>query len=362
MSSSRFWHDRRVFLTGHTGFKGSWLALWLDRLGAHITGYALRPPSEPSLYELAGVGAHVKSVTGNINDAACLAAALKAAEPEVVFHLAAQPLVRDSYAQPAATFATNVMGTVNLLEAVRNAPSVRSVVVVTTDKCYENREWVWGYRETDPLGGHDPYSASKAAAEIVTAAYRSSFFADRVSVTTARAGNVIGGGDFARDRLIPDFVRAVESNSELEVRNPQAVRPWQFVLEPLSGYLELAERAYVGDPVVATAWNFGPAEDDTRAVGEVIGRLAAAWPQARVRYGQDAQKVHEATLLKLDTAKSRTHLAWRPRLNLDEALELTADWYRAYLDGADLRALTEHQLDHYLALAATSASQATRQD
>ena len=251
------------------------------------------------------------------------------------------------------------MGTVNLLEAVRHVPAVRSVVVVTTDKCYQNREWVWGYRETDPLGGHDPYSASKAAAEIVTAAYRASFFADRVSLATARAGNVIGGGDFARDRLIPDFVRAVESGSELEVRHPQAVRPWQFVLEPLAGYLQLAERAFSGDPAIATAWNFGPGEDDTRAVEEVINRLAAAWPQARVRYGLDAQKVHEATLLKLDTAKSRAHLAWRPRLNLDTALELTADWYRAYLDGADLRALTEHQLEHYLGLAANLASHRT---
>lgn len=345
-----FWHERRVFLTGHTGFKGSWLALWLAHEGARTTGYALAPPTTPSLYELAGIGAHLDSVTGDINDGAHLRAALEAARPEVVFHLAAQPLVRDSYTEPVATFATNVMGTVNVLEAARAVPSIRAVVVVTTDKCYQNREWVWGYREGDALGGHDPYSASKAAAEIVTAAYRSSFFAGGTAIATARAGNVIGGGDFARDRLLPDFIRALEHQTELEIRHPGAVRPWQFVLEPLLGYLELAERAHAGETGIADAWNFGPDEAGTRTVGEIIEGFATACAPHRpvIRFGAATPQVHEATLLKLDTSKARARLAWRPRLDLDATLALTAEWYRGYLEGADLRALSERQLEHYL--------------
>jgi CDP-glucose 4,6-dehydratase len=355
-----FWRERRVFLTGHTGFKGSWLALWLAHEGARTTGYALPPPTTPSLYELAGVGAHLDSVIGDINDGAHLRAAMETARPEVVFHLAAQPLVRDSYAKPVSTFATNVMGTVNVLEAARAVPSVRSVVVVTTDKCYQNREWVWGYREGDALGGHDPYSASKAAAEIVTASYRASFFAGGAggaSIATARAGNVIGGGDFAWDRLLPDFIRALEHKTELEIRHPGAIRPWQFVLEPLLGYLELAERAHAGEAGIADAWNFGPDEAGTRTVGEIIEGFATACAPHRpaIRFGAAAPQVHEATLLKLDTSKARARLAWRPRLDLDATLALTAEWYRGYLEGADLRALTERQLERYLGHAHASA-------
>lgn len=356
MSMSDFWRNRRVFLTGHTGFKGSWLALWLSHLGARTTGFALPPPTTPSMFELASVGAHLESVIGDINDAGRLKQALQAAQPEVVFHLAAQPLVRESYAQPAATFAANVMGTVNLLEAVRETPSVRAVVVVTTDKCYDNREWVYGYRETDPLGGHDPYSASKAAAEIATNAWRSSFLdAAGVVVATARAGNVIGGGDFAPDRLLPDFVRAISRNAELEIRFPDAVRPWQFVLEPLRGYLELAERAVLREPGIASAWNFGPDEGSVRTVRQVIERFAqaTAWREPpRVHFGAVTKQPHEATLLKLDTSKARARLAWEPRLDLDETLVLTAQWYRAWLERADLRGVSQHQLEQYLASAA----------
>jgi CDP-glucose 4,6-dehydratase len=351
MSALNFWQGRRVFLTGHTGFKGAWLALWLDHMGACVTGYALPPPTKPSFYELAGIEECVESVIGDINDAARLRNSLQAAEPEIVFHLAAQPLVRSSYAAPVETFATNVMGTVNLLEALREAASVRAAVIVTTDKCYENREWVWGYRETDPLGGRDPYSASKAAAEIVTASYRASFLGTKVSVVTARAGNVIGGGDFASDRLVPDLVRTMERGSELEIRYPHAIRPWQFVLEPLRGYLELAQRACGGEPDIAGAWNFGPESSGVRTVGEVVRafvRIGGERSPAHIRFGEGAPRLHEAANLKLDISKAYAHLAWRPCLDFDETLELTAAWYHAYLSGADLKKLSRHQLEWYL--------------
>ncbi|WP_042296489.1 CDP-glucose 4,6-dehydratase [Paraburkholderia bannensis] len=354
MSTSEFWRGRRVFLSGHTGFKGAWLALWLAGMGARVTGYALPAPTSPSLYELAGIERHLeRSIVGDINDANRLAGALAAAEPEIVFHLAAQPLVKESYRQPAATFATNVMGTVNLLEAVRATPSVRAALVVTTDKCYLNREWVWGYRETDPLGGHDPYSASKAAAEIVAASYRASFFetgAD-VALVTARAGNVIGGGDFAPDRLLPDVVRAIEHNATLEIRYPDAVRPWQYVLEPLRGYLDLAQRAYAREAGIADAWNFGPSETGARTVRDVVQRFVDVCAEQRpavVQFGATQPHRHEANLLRLDISKARAQLGWHPCLGFDETLALTADWYRAWLAKDDLKVFTERQLERYL--------------
>lgn len=348
---SSSWQGRRVFVTGHTGFKGSWLSLWLARMGAVVTGYAL-PPEPLSLFELAGVDAHLDSRIGDIRDVASLGRALSAASPDVVFHLAAQPLVRESYATPVETFATNVMGTAHVLEAVRHVSSVRGVIVVTTDKCYQNREWVWGYREADALGGHDPYSASKACAELVTAAWRSSFFEKdgQVLVASARAGNVIGGGDFSRDRLLPDFVRAARDAQVLDIRHPQAVRPWQFVLEPLAGYIELAQRALAGDASIAQAWNFGPDDDGARPVREVIETFAQACAPhapAQIAYGTIVPALHETTLLKLDTAKARASLAWRPHLDFDQTMALTGAWYRGWLEGSDMRALTLQQLDSY---------------
>jgi CDP-glucose 4,6-dehydratase len=350
------WQGRRVFVTGHTGFKGSWLSLWLQRMGAHVTGYALAP-DPVSLFNLAGVSQGMDSHIGDVRDLPALTAAMSAARPDVVLHLAAQALVRESYATPIETFAANVMGTAHVLEAVRATPSVRSVVVVTTDKCYENREWVWGYRETDALGGHDPYSASKACAELVTAAWRNSFFATSgstmhpVVIATARAGNVIGGGDFSKDRLLPDFVRAAQSDHALEIRHPSAVRPWQFVLEPLAGYLELADRAFNADASVAQAWNFGPDASGARPVREVIESFAqhcAPHAPSQVIYGTPSPTLHETTLLQLDTSKARAHLQWRPVLEFNGTMAMTGAWYRGWLEGADMRALTLQQLDNYL--------------
>ena len=305
----------------------------------------------PSLYALAGTARLLAAETiADINDATQLAQSLQSAAPEVVFHLAAQPLVRESYARPVETFATNVMGTAHLLEAVRRAPSVRAVIVVTTDKCYENREWVWGYRETDALGGHDPYSASKAAAEILTSAWRASFFSTGASIVTARAGNVIGGGDFARDRLLPDFVRAIEHEHDLEIRNPHAVRPWQFVLDPLQGYLEPPSAHMPGkadSTAHGTSGRTNPAR--ARSARSSGGSPTRARHGRRIAFGAIQPQPHEATLLKLDTSKARAHLAWRPRLDLRETLEWTANWYRSYLAGADMHALTRMQLDQYMA-------------
>ncbi|MEX3959336.1 CDP-glucose 4,6-dehydratase [Trinickia sp. EG282A] len=351
MTSSSFWHGRRVFLSGHTGFKGSWLALWLSYLGARTTGYALPAPTVPNLYELAAVGDRLTSVLGDINDLDHLSAAMKAAEPEVVFHLAAQALVREGYAHPAATFATNVMGTVNVLEAVRRVPSVKSVIVVTSDKCYRDQPSEGGCRETDALGGQDPYSASKAAAELVSLAYRSSFFEDNARIVTVRAGNVIGGGDFARDRLLPDIVRAVEHRAELEIRYPDAIRPWQFVLEPLRGYLELAERASSNEAGVAGAWNFGPDEAGAQTVREVVRGFVdacAPYQPPEIHFGASRPQYDEAMLLKLDTAKARAQLGWRPLVDFNATLAMTAEWYRAYFERSDMCAVSERQLERYL--------------
>ncbi len=353
MVDTTFWRGRRVFVTGHTGFKGSWLCLWLHALGAQVTGYALAPPTEPSLYVEARIDDLVTSVVADVRDGERLASELRAAAPEIVIHMAAQPLVRDSYRIPAETYGVNVMGTVHLLDAVRGCPSVRAVVSVTTDKCYENREWVWGYREHEPLGGYDPYSSSKACAELVTAAYRSSFFnpaaydRHRVAVASARAGNVIGGGDWALDRLVPDCVRAILADEPVRVRNPHAIRPWQHVLEPLSGYLLLAQRLFEEGPVFASAWNFGPAEEDARPVGWIVERLCAAWGE-RARYETDpGEHPHEAHYLKLDCSKARMELGWRPRWDLETALDRIIDWTRACRDGKELREVSLRQIGAY---------------
>jgi CDP-glucose 4,6-dehydratase len=325
-----FWKGRRVLVTGHTGFKGAWLSFWLQELGAEVTGYALDPPTEPSFYELAHVGDGMHSVIADVRDAAALAAAMTDAEPEAVFHLAAQSLVRRSYADPSETYAVNVMGTLNLLEAVRATPSVSAVVVVTTDKCYENREWPWPYRESDPMGGWDPYSSSKGCVELLCASYRRSFFAAEtspVALATARAGNVIGGGDYAEDRLIPDLVRSALAGSPAVVRNPRAVRPWQHVLDPLAGYLLLARVLLAGERVLAESWNFGPAVDDVRTVAEVADGFVSAWGDGASWREDDGTHPHEAQLLSLDSSKARARLGWRPRWGADEALRRTIDWY-----------------------------------
>lgn len=349
---STFWHGKRVFVTGHTGFKGGWLSLWLEALGAEVHGYALVPPTDPNLFGVAHVGEGIASSTiADIRSAAALTAAMQVAQPEIVFHLAAQPLVRHSYTEPVETYAVNVMGTVNLLEAVRATPGARAVVIVTTDKCYENREWDWGYRENEPLGGHDPYSSSKACAELVTAAYRRSFLQEAgVALGSARAGNVIGGGDWASDRLVPDFLRALDSGTVLQIRSPHAIRPWQHVLEPLSGYLLLAERLYEGagsgECAFAEAWNFGPADEDARPVRWIVERLSAAMPGAACACDQ-APQPREAGCLKLDSSKARAKLGWQPRWPLPIALDKTLEWHAAWRRGADMRQSTLAQIDEF---------------
>lgn len=341
-----FWQGKRVLVTGHTGFKGSWLALWLHSLGAKVHGYSLSPPTPINLFSEARVADVLQDhVTADVRDRQALQQAVLAAAPEVVFHLAAQPLVRHSYREPVETYATNVMGTVNMLEAVRGCESVRVVVNVTTDKCYDNREWVWGYREGEPLGGADPYASSKACAELVTAAYRSSFLAQAgIAVATARAGNVIGGGDWADDRLVPDFFRAVREGRPLQVRYAGATRPWQHVLEPLSGYLSLAERLAQGDSRHASAWNFGPADEDAVPVRQLLDRLVRKVPGA-VWHEAEEPTLHEAGYLKLDSSKARSELGWQPRWGLDAALHRIVEWDRAWRAGEDVQAVCLKQIE-----------------
>ncbi len=345
-----FWNCRRVFVTGHTGFKGGWLALWLAHLGAEVCGVALEPATRPNLFEEARVAQGMQSGIADIRDLERMKSMVRQHRPEVVFHLAAQPLVRDSYDDPIGTYTTNVIGTANLLEAVRGCDSVRAVVVITTDKCYENNEWVWPYRENDRLGGHDPYSNSKACAELMVSAFRDSFFPPAqyaehgVAVASARAGNVIGGGDWAKDRLIPDIIRAFATAQPLRVRSPNAVRPWQHVLEPLSGYLKLAERLYESGPSYGGAWNFGPEHSDARPVEWIVQHLAANWG-SEARWEVDAgPHPHEAQMLKLDWSKAAHGLGWHPTLSLEEALRFTADWYRRCAAGDDMRRFTIQQI------------------
>ena len=344
-----FWRGKRVFMTGHTGFKGGWLSLWLQSLGAELSGYALVPTPGPNLFGAAAVGRDMRSVIGDIRDHAAVSAALEAARPEIVIHMAAQPLVRLSYAEPVETYATNVMGTVHVLEAARRASSVRAIVSVTTDKCYENREWVWGYREDEPMGGHDPYSNSKGCAELVTSAYRRSFFAPAgIALASARAGNVIGGGDWAADRLVPDILRSFEHGAPVRIRNPHAIRPWQHVLEPLGGYLTLAEHLYVDGQAAAEGWNFGPRDDDARPVQWIVERMVDTWGHAPGWQVDPGEHPHEAHYLKLDISKARQRLAWQPRWRLDTALAKIVEWQRAWRAGADMRTVCLDQIDAYM--------------
>jgi len=346
-----FWNGRRVFLTGHTGFKGAWLTLLLRRLGAHVTGFALPSNSNDELFEIANVASALgKHEIGDIRNPEALAASLRAAEPEIVLHLAAQSLVRLSYDQPVLTYATNVMGTVHLLEAVRHCPSVRATVVVTSDKCYENLEWVWGYRENDRMGGYDPYSNSKGCAELVTASYRNSFFPPHGSshIASARAGNVIGGGDWAQDRLIPDAIRAFVAGRPLQIRNPNAIRPWQHVLDPVGGYLRLAQCLYQDGSRYAEGWNFGPMASSEVPVSEVVSRVVQAWGNSASWEIERGAHPHEAAYLKLDCSKASSRLNWVPAIEFEKAIALTTDWYRAFANKEDLRAVTEAQIEDFL--------------
>lgn len=340
-----FWAGRRVLVTGHTGFKGAWLALWLVELGAEVAGFSRSAPTRPSLFELARLGELVPTLIGDVRDLPAVQEALAETQPEVVLHLAAQPIVRQGYADPVGTFAANAMGTVHVLEAVRSAESVRVVINVTTDKVYENREWEWPYREDDRLGGRDPYASSKACAELVTAAYRASFFGsdDCARIATTRAGNVIGGGDWAADRLIPDLLRGARSGQPVAIRDPSALRPWQHVLNPLNGYLLLGQGLW-DEPALVGAWNFGPAETDIQPVGAIADRLAELWGPGLRWHGDSAEHPHEAGVLKLDSSRARLRLRWRPRWNLDATLRSIVDFHRAHDGGADVRELMRAQV------------------
>ena len=343
-----FWRGRRVLLTGHTGFKGSWLSLWLQSMGVVIRGLALEPPTEPAMFKVARVADGMEHSIADIRDYAAIQSLVNEFQPEIVIHMAAQPLVRLSYQQPIETYATNVMGTVHLLEAARHAGSVRAIVNITTDKCYENREWVWGYREDEPMGGHDPYSNSKGCAEMVSSAYRKSFLKDAgIAMATARAGNVIGGGDWAADRLVPDILRALAEREPVLIRNPHATRPWQHVLEPLSGYLLLAERLFEHGQTVAEGWNFGPRDEDARPVQWIVEHLCENWGHGAAWSLQPGDHPHEANFLKLDISKARQRLHWTPRWSLETALTRITEWHRDWLAGADMRARTLAQIDAF---------------
>jgi len=348
-----FWQGKRVFMTGHNGFKGSWLSLWLQSMGAQVVGYALAPPTNPSLFEVAEVGKGMTSIIGDIRDLEHLRTVFAEHRPEIVIHMAAQALVRYSYIEPVETYSTNVMGTVNLLEAVRSTGCVKAVVNVTSDKCYENREWVWGYRENEAMGGYDPYSSSKGCAELVAAAYRNSYFHPEkykehgVALASVRAGNVIGGGDWGDDRLIPDIMRAITQGKSVNIRNPHAIRPWQHVLEPLSGYLLLAQKLYEEGEAYAESWNFGPNDEDAKPVQWIVERLTKSWGEGAVWVLDGGDHPHEAHYLKLDCSKAKARLAWKPRWHLEDTLSAIIDWHRAYLKGKDMRDVTMRQIDAY---------------
>lgn len=349
----KFWNKKRVLITGHTGFKGSWLCLWLNSLGAEVTGYALKPPTEPSLFELCKIDELINSVIGDVRDLPLLQKTINAVKPEILIHMAAQPLVRDSYIKPVETYEINVMGTVNVLEAVRNITGTKAVVNVTTDKCYENKEWVWGYREHEPFGGYDPYSNSKACSELVTDAYRKSFFAPEeyekhnLAVASARAGNVIGGGDWGKDRLMTDCMLALLKGEKINIRSPEAIRPWQHVLEPLSGYLNLAENLFDKGPEYAEGWNFGPDDNDAKTVQWIVNRLCHSWGKNAGYQIDQADHPHEANYLKLDCSKAKMKLGWSPRWNLKIAIDKIVEWIRAYQNGADVKEICLKQINEY---------------
>jgi CDP-glucose 4,6-dehydratase len=348
-----FWQGKKVLLTGHTGFKGSWLSVWLQMLGAEVVGYSLPAPTQPCLFELAQVSDRLHSIIGDVRDLEHLGRTIKKYQPEIVIHMAAQALVRESYRNPVDTYAINVMGTVNLLEAVRQVGGVKAVVNVTSDKCYENQEWFWGYRENEALGGYDPYSSSKGCSELVTSAYRNSFFHPMnydkhgVGIATARAGNVIGGGDWASDRLIPDILRAWQTGEKVVIRNPNAVRPWQHVLEPLSGYLTLAEYLYKDGATYSGAWNFGPDESDTKTVGWIVEQMANLWGKEADWVQENLSQPHEANYLKLDCSKARSQLKWQPKLDVKTALAWVIDWTKSLHYGANMRDFTLDQVNQF---------------
>ncbi len=351
---SQFWRNKRVFLTGHTGFKGGWLTTWLSSMGAKVTGFSLAPKTNPNLFEVAHIASQcAQSQIGDIRNLNELQEAMFISNPDIVIHMAAQPLVRYSYENPVETYATNVMGTVNLLESIRSCSSVRAAVIVTTDKCYENREWVWGYRENEPMGGYDPYSNSKGCAELVVSAYRQSFFSEKeyskhkVAIASARAGNVIGGGDWSVDRLVPDAISAFEANKPLLIRNPSAIRPWQHVLEPLSGYLNLAQALYEQGIQFNGAWNFGPNDVDARTVKEVVDLLIGEWGSSASWQQDGSPAPHEAHFLKLDCTKARQQLGWSPRWSLDRAILEIVKWQREFRKESDMRSFMRKQIDSY---------------
>ena len=347
-----FWNGKNVFLTGHTGFKGGWLSLWLASMGANVTGYALAPKTTPNIFDVLGIDSLItKSHLADIRNLDVLKNAMRVANPDVIIHMAAQPLVRYSYTNPVETYETNVMGTVHVLEAARSIDAVRATVVVTTDKCYENKDWVWGYREADPLGGYDPYSNSKGCAEMVTSAYRQSFFQNSSSlnkIASVRAGNVIGGGDWSEDRLIPDAIKSFEAGRVLKLRNPLATRPWQYVLEPLSGYLILTQALLNEGAAFASAWNFGPRDEDNRSVENVVDLLISQWGPKVSWEAEALEQPHEANLLKLDCSKAFSQLGWAPRWNMEIAIQKIIEWHKAYQSKKDMRELSLAQIKQYM--------------